>query len=712
MKRILSALLCAAFISSSLVSFSNAAPKSKITASAGLEKYGDFLEKRLGENLPDSVYLGLPDENIDMSDFADDGYVTRASCGELVIYGKTEEGIDRGVRDYAKNGNPEAYSKTYNEGYRVKRLTVFGRDISDFTVLIPENADECLNFAAGELCAYIEKTCGARLEISTGSTLSPAILLQIGELETYGDEAFSIDVKEDRLTITGGRYRGCMYGVYDLLEQDIGWRFYADPYSNAKDYLYCAEHIDITDKADRFEESTFKMRCVSGMYAYNQNTNDLVVKSKGNKWWTSDAKYGTYGLIDVANHGLQGGYYVFDDFDWYNGDSGRQPCFSSEEHIEAIVEQAITKTEKKIASGQRIGIELTTVDVAHYDTTDFCKCNDCMKIMRQEQATSGAVVRMTNRVAEAVEELYPELYVLMFAYAGTDKPPIKTRPRDNVRVSFCFYIGDPGFYCGNHVITDPLCKINSEYCDQFDGWINISKHVDVWYYAFNCYGMAIQSPFYFSLYDDINYLRSKGVESILVESIGHVSDGARLTNLSSHLFERLLWDSSLTKDEYFELIREWFNLNYGDAGDFMYECLIMNEYSADEVGCWCSFHARNQEKISTGYVKRNYKTMLELFDEAYLLADTSEQEHFIEIFSSGYLYMIAGCLYEDKYINGTEEERTWYLELCTEMQRIFKDNDILFFYNLIEKGMIPDEMDFSVNPFEWVDFHGVRVNQE
>ena len=44
---------------------------------------------------------------------------------------------------------------------------------------------------------------------------------------TLGEEGFTLSVKDNgNLYITGGKWRGCMYGVYELLERYIGWRFF------------------------------------------------------------------------------------------------------------------------------------------------------------------------------------------------------------------------------------------------------------------------------------------------------------------------------------------------------------------------------------------------------------------------------------------------------------------------------------------------------
>ena len=265
MKKILALALSVLTVSSVLASCSGEraaekySPKITVSSSDAAES-AVWLTEKLGDRLTDEVYLAVGDaKGIDMSDFENDGYVIRTDVGNALIVGRSADGLDRGVRKYAKavqSGTADGLDITYHEGYRVKRLTVCGRDISEYAIVKvadvteyePLAAQESMDVAADELQSYIEKTCGARLAIVTDHDAVPAhaLRLAIGSAADYGDEAFSIKVTDSGdVVITGGRYRGCMYGVYDFLEGDIGWRFVNDTYGNLFgnpdfeiDYLY------------------------------------------------------------------------------------------------------------------------------------------------------------------------------------------------------------------------------------------------------------------------------------------------------------------------------------------------------------------------------------------------------------------------------------------------------------------------------------------
>jgi len=269
MKKILSTILLSALLLSS-VAGCKSTPENEYSFTASEDEdtneYEKFLKGRLTE-MPDTLVTASGADTaaygVDTSDFVDDeGYTIRASEGEVVILAKTDAGLDRAVRQFANYGNNENYTFTYGEGYRVKALTIAGNDISEYAVVRPDDADECMRYSTDELVKYVRIACGVTLPVYSASDYVAAadkpartITLKI-DYPALGDEAFTIQVKDDgNLDILCGRYRGAMYGVYGLLS-DIGWRFLGD----GTEYLYEAESVDLTTDINRTEEPAIANR--------------------------------------------------------------------------------------------------------------------------------------------------------------------------------------------------------------------------------------------------------------------------------------------------------------------------------------------------------------------------------------------------------------------------------------------------------------------
>lgn len=710
MKRTLCTLIAATLAAATLTSCA-AYRDASSSSEAGEAKYTEFLAAR-GVTPPSLTVVKADGETrygVDMADFEDDGYFIRAKNGEVALVAKTDDGLDRAVRRYANYGNPDSYEYTYHEGYRVKSLTVCGTDISAFCVVKDDSADECMSFAADELVKYVEKSCGARLAVFTASEYAslaekPLPIILTVDYPALGDEAFRITVAEGSVKVEGGRFRGCMYGVYDLLE-DIGWRFMDSPVSNSLvEYLYEADSIDLTSALNREEHGAIGYRCISGIQQRNGN-NDIAAKYRemdcgaGNGY----AKHGAFGLTGHACHGII-------SFKGALRDEGllihKQPCFSDPDTIEVVQNEIRKDIKNRLASGQQIGKEIVTIDVAQDDNSDFCTCKKCQDVIKEEGVRAGSVLRFTNAIAEMLAEEYPGTWASMLAYSGTSTPPVKTRPLANVRVSFCIYVEGGRIACSAHDVTGKNCNPNQGYSNivfgkELEQWSEIctNRNLDVWYYPMCCYGMAFGNPIFTPIYDSMHYLMNANVNGMMI--CGGGGNGLDPGSLAGYLCSRMMWEGDdMTRDEYNELIREWFYIHYGDAAEYILEYFRQIEIAGQRCGCWASFHGSNANTVDHQYVAEHFDYWWELYEAAKLACGSAKEEELVERYMAGMMYICIGITYDDRYTNGTEEERAVIAERYTEMHRIFRKYNLKTFEDFITTEYAPETLDLSKNPFE------------
>lgn len=705
MKKLISLIVLASFILSAAAGCSAPIKGScSVTASAGAEKHLALLEERL-EEMPDSLVIVSGDDTarygVDTSEFIDDeGYTIRAADGDVVILGKTDKALDRAVRQFTNYGNSDNYSFTYGESYRVQDLTIMGNDISEYAVIISDDADECMRYAVGEFVHYVKLACGVTLPIyfeTDYPTLSdkPArqITLKI-DYPTLGDEAFRIDVKADgNLDIFCGQYRGGLYGVYGLL-YDIGWRFLGD----GNEYLYEAESVDLTTDINRTEEPAIANRFASAYpIAY-----DLSVGNRLNyhgRYVNAQAmsKYGQYGVIREACHGLRE---FAGEIDWggsYGGFNGSQPCYTDEGVLQAIENHFRGYIEKRLEAGDTPGKELAYIDVSQFDSdsSGFCPCSECLKVIAREGSHSAIVLRMTNRMADMAAEYSSEIDVLMLAYCGTNKPPRHEKPRDNVKIAYCFYYDSRGAVCSNHGLASDECGdglySNPKFHNEFEGWKKICNPgtLQVWYYPMNGSEIAFQTPAYDTAFTDMKYLIESDVDCVMFCE-GDNNDCILNTALS-----RLVWDADLTEEEYRKLLEEYFCIYYGaEAGKLVYEYAMMIVRAGDLVGCYNSWGSRMLEKVDCGYIASHFDYMVELFDKALLLAESEEIQNRIEILRARMLYLGISVVHEDRYVNGSDEDRAYIAELYDEAHALFHKHNI----KVLSEYGAPAEYDLTKTP--------------
>lgn len=699
MKRIISlalSLVTAATVMASCATVDDA--RGSITASADARKYADWLCDRL-DTVPEGLTLGIGSDEryaVDMSDFSDEGYVIRSVGDETVAFGKTAEGLDRAVRAYAKAveaGQRDGFDVVYGEGYRVKRLTVAGRDISEYSIYMDCAKDECHTLAATELRDFIGKACGFYPEITDTETEHMIVLEQVlpddERYATLGDEGFTIEVKDSGdLYITGGQWRGCLFGVSEFLEKYVGWRFLYDFYNMESysdnfadgciDYLYESEHVDVpggtcdTQTPVVGSRRFIKTLTDYGVYGYRQKDNYHLATNPEIR-----QRFNGYGISRVAMHGLLDGPYK-DFVDWEPG-AYSQPCFTDEENIEISIEYYTNYVREQLAAGKVVGKDLLEVDVAQLDSPYFCTCESCQEYIALDGGHSGPVLYFTNRIAEAIAEIDPEIKVMMLAYMGNTAAPKVTRPLDNVSVSFCFYTDMGRSFCNNHPLDGEQCTgaddggvfvTNQTAAKEIRDWSEICRSLTVWYYPGNWRITAITTPLLENIYYDMQFLLSiENVDAIFScpAAYNNIMGYYRAEEMFvPYMLAKLAWGGeSITYGDYLDMVKEYFYILCGDGcEEIMQYLLLLERVTVDE--CFTTMHSGNdinvEERLNYRKFAESFDLMAELYESAMGKADTRWQENYIENMTLTMYFTGLAATYEPWYVNGDADSRAKYAE--------------------------------------------------
>jgi len=716
-KRIISAVIGAATLLSAFAGCSAPAvpaDESSVTVtSSALSSYGDWLEARLeADGVPATeIIIGdaaTADEyGLDLSDFAcDEGYIIRRDSADepVLIFGIDAHSVDMAVRYYANYCDKSApLNVVEGEDYRVGSVTISGHDLSEFVIVCPDDADYCHRFGATELQRFLGEACGIYPEIVPESDGLAISLICEKSGETYGDEAFNIKSHEKGITITGGRYRGCMYGVYTFLEKFIGYRFYYANIAQKSDvqaataYVYKSDSIVIDAGVDHTEFPSIHARDTHG-----GATASPALKHNG---WS--VGIGGAGVVVKACHGYSGWIpdWELQEMGYEMGyDYNINPCFTDEYLNELLIERILDyckSCENSIKNGAP-----PTIDVAQHDCGNFCMCENCLNVYKTTGNVSGAVVRLGNMVAEAIEDAgYPDVPVAILAYYGTDVAPTNIEIHKNVYISYCFYVDTKShFICGNHSINGTECADNKYFADRYDEWAALTDNLYVWYYPFQCYYRAYSSTYTNNIYHDIKYLAECNTYGIFFHQEGDdvltQTHDAGLINF--YMGQRMMWDATISEEEYHEIMKEFIWLAYGDAGDAVYEYVQMMERSADQKGCFTGFHSSILDKLDFSYLKKNMDYLLGLRETAIRYARDSMQEELCRsIFASALYYQLV-VLHNDMWVNGDDASRTEYKAMVDSF--LVEHSDLPLGDGANFSYVYPpslSEVDYDMNPIEW-----------
>ncbi len=123
--------------------------------------------------------------------------------------------------------------------------------MGDWEIAVAADAIAAEKYAAEEFQRFFNQATGLDLPLRLSSAEAPR-QIRIGAASAaaaeWGEEGFRIEVEKDSLSIAGGRPRGVLYGVYQMLEDGLGLRFLTH------------DHIHVPDAA------AAKIPC--GVYTY------------------------------------------------------------------------------------------------------------------------------------------------------------------------------------------------------------------------------------------------------------------------------------------------------------------------------------------------------------------------------------------------------------------------------------------------------------
>ena len=322
---------------------------------------------------------------------------------------------------------------------------------TNYRIVMPAEPTPTEQIAVDELAKYLKLISGATFEVVDDNSAETDAEIVVGfgrrteallpgyDYEELGYDGFVIKTVGSKLIIAGGKKRGTMYAVYSFLEDVLGCRWWTPTEELVPDRPV----IDILP-IDRKDIPVFISRdvlCISNREGGNNwpikhklnGTGTAVTDEEGGKVRIYPGGHSFSSLINPKEH--------FDEHpEWFAMIEGErqayQLCVSNEE----VVAKCIETVKRWIVENPDIDI----FSVSQDDGPGFCQCPDCMAIYEEEGLPyrpnpSGGQLRLANRVAEAIEDEYPDKLIHMLAYFFTVEPPTKTKPHKNILVRLCDY---------------------------------------------------------------------------------------------------------------------------------------------------------------------------------------------------------------------------------------------------------------------------------
>lgn len=481
----------------------------------------------------------------------------------------------------------EGQTNTENTGLDVVQGQYLANNgVTEYQIVISENAGGMVRIGASDLKRFFYESTGVSIPVVSDSEISgdgkyislgQTTLLQNTDItytvEELGSDGYKIITRDDDLYLIGGSDSGTMYSAYELLEQVVGFDFFAaDCYTVTKGLTQVPLYdFDLTDIPD------FPIRVASdGVTENNNQTRYRMRLQQLNE-----------NFLTIKSHWCHNSFqYVKDSPDvnssWYN--TGKtQLCYTAHGD-EAEYQKMLNASLITLQDALMEDTAKTSVTYTMEDNSDYCDCDACKAVTEEYGALSATVILFLNDFNAMVREWFEteegkpyarDLKIVFFAYNAFEAAPVtyneeteKYEPNSGIKM-------DDGVYCmlaPIHMdyyrpVTD---SANQEFYKNLKAWGDMADgNLYLWYYSTNFH-------VYFAPYDcfdsfAINYRLAAECDTYYLFDQRQKDERGAVTGwstLKDYICSKLMWDVEQNPEE---LTDKFFEGYFGPAAPEMRE---------------------------------------------------------------------------------------------------------------------------------------------
>ena len=598
---------------------------------------------------------------------------------------------------------------------------------SPYRVVVSENASEDVRIMADEFLTYFEQITGAKIIIVNDSasnkseettingvtyTSIPEIVIGNAERDICKkakadellEEEFLIYSDESDLLLTGGSDRAVAYAVYAFLEESVGVRYWTPE----DEYVPSSPTLEVAPRMNRRSAPAFAFRTIEGAGASDPK---WAVKMRFNSRQSLGSK--NYKRDFFVGGGI--GY-----ADWYvhtitklaempekdeNGNyNTAQPCLTDER-----VYQTVLKNVRKWLEQYPDADILSISQNDGGDESKMCACENCTKIYEAHgKVQSAKWVWFVSKIANELADEYPDVYFDTLAYSFTLLAPTNLSVPDNVIIRIapigtCYE--HPYFTCAAEAGPARAQRITHRLQLALRDWNTIAENVYVWDYAalFANYWAPLGN--FSTLKKNLALYQQYSVDGLYMQA-----DAATpMAELTSYLLAKLLWEPSMSDEEYEQHAKEFCEYFYGSYEPIReYLDLVDTEakkshFSTHAVLCrdFLTPHVIEEEDGSIRWDKTLLTKMQDCFERAENVENLTDAQklHLRKARVSVKYYELISLFYLEEHCDGFEVDLEYREELNRE---IFEDAKACGLSAVSESvNKLPEKPNFSFPPLKW-----------
>lgn len=577
---------------------------------------------------------------------------------------------------------------------------------SDFVIVTSDSPDECILTAVAEMQKYVKALSGAELEYVTESELDDgAKAIVIGETalekeitevdrEGIGEDGFLLYSDGTYLLIAGGNSRGTLYGVYTLLEEYFGVRWFTPQLEVVPE----SEDLVIDAALNRTVKPSFVIRRNACAYSDDEYRAKMKINVS---FWNEATEYGgalNYVLWDVTLDVLVPDSLFAEHPEYFamNPDGTRTTdhvCLSHPDVLPIAVENAraaMRACDRETADHIHIGQK---------DNSNYCYCENCTALYEKYGSISAPTLIFTNNFADALDDEFPEFTYTFYAYGETERPPqdLTLKCNDNVVPVLC------GLHkaCRSHLLTECGAQDGNEtfmnlygdneptIAEDFANWVKIADRTYIYDYTINFLNSAQFFSNFETLQPTMQYMHDIGITGYVYNcGDGH---SAAFNELRNYLYCKVMWDVDCDIEYH---MMDFLKAYYGEeAAPYIREILDLQTYQIKSTAHAFDFDWHYQ----SGFYPATTVLKLDSLWKKALSADVTEEQMFnVEVANLSWEYFKANqFLGEYSFLNPLR------MQANEELYDAFLAHGV---HRVSAFGLIPQDkesVDFMLRPFNW-----------
>jgi hypothetical protein len=495
-----------------------------------------------------------------------------------------------------------------------------------YRIVVPQKAIPSERYAAEELQRYLERISGAKLPIVTDSEPMGSHEILLGDnahlcklgiqvdFAKLGTDGFVLRTFQNHLIIAGGRPRGTLYGVYALLEEKLGVRWFTP-------------EVEFVPKMERVELPVL-------------NETQVPALEYREVFWTEMMRDPDF----AARHRLNGHHYrltekhggravVFYPFvhsfdllipreiceqrpEFWPMIGGKrvsgyvQRCLSNPDLVKLAIE--------RVSQWLKEHPEATIIDISQNDTGNWCQCPQCKALDDAEGSPSASIIKFVNTIAEAID---PHIRFETLAYQYSRKPPKTIRPRPNVIIRLCSIE-----CCFAHPLESCPSEENRRFREDIQAWQLVAPVLYVWDYTTNFAHYLQPFPNFEVLQANVRFFVRHGVKGLFEQGNYSPGGNGEMAPLRAYVLAKLLWNPDTDVQRH---INDFLHGYYGKAAGAIRAYMELLHRQVREKGS----HAHIFEPPTVPHLNNDefLDSAERLFDEAERLAESEEIRFRVQI---------------------------------------------------------------------------------